>query len=257
MHAIKLDEKTGEVEIGKASTRSRYVKYNVIKRVFDIILSVIVLALAAPIILLCAIVVRLSSKGSPLYSQRRLGCRGRVFTIYKIRTMYPDSERSSEAVWAGSGDPRVTPVGRILRCCHLDELPQLVNILIGDMSLIGPRPERPEIAAQVQLALPDYPRRLEIRPGLTGLAQVLQDPDVDLQSVRRKVNYDLFYLNHMSFWLDLRIVLATVLHVAYLPAWSIARIFRFPYVAQHGEDDSSLLGESIPVSSRVHPHYAN
>jgi lipopolysaccharide/colanic/teichoic acid biosynthesis glycosyltransferase len=192
MHAIKLDEKTAEVEIGKAITRSRYVKYNVIKRVFDIILSVIMLALAAPIIVLCTIVVRLSSKGPPLCSQRRLGCRGRVFTIHKIRTTYPDGERSSEAVWSGPGDPRVTPAGRIFRCRHLDELPQLVNILIGDMSLIGPRPERPEIAAGVQLALPDYARRREIRPGLTGLAQVLQDPDVDLQSVRRKVSYDLF-----------------------------------------------------------------
>ena len=102
---------------------------------------------------------------------------GKVFTIYKIRTMYQDSERHSGPTWCVPGDPRVTPVGRFLRWSHVDELPQLINVLMGEMSLVGPRPERPEFLAQLERALPDYRQRLTVRPGVTGLAQVQQPPD--------------------------------------------------------------------------------
>jgi len=147
--------------------------------------------------------------------------------IYKIRTMYQNSEPNGPR-WCVPGDRRVTPVGRLLRWTHLDELPQLFNVLQGDMSLIGPRPERPEIVAQLERALPDYQRRHVVRPGLTGLAQVLQAPDTDLGMVRRKLTLDLHYVDSRSFWLDLRILLATVLHVLNIPSARIAQIFRFP-----------------------------
>ena len=113
--------------------------------------------------------------------------------------MYQDSERHSGATWCLPGDPRVTPVGRVLRFTHLDELPQLINVLLGEMSLVGPRPERPEFLPKLERALPDYRRRLAVRPGVTGLAQVQQPPDTDLLSVRRKLNYDLYYVGpHQS-----------------------------------------------------------
>ena len=112
--------------------------------------------------------------------------------------MYQDSERHSGPTWSLPGDPRVTPVGRVLRWTHLDELPQLINVLMGEMSLVGPRPERPEFLAKLEHDLPDYRRRLAVRPGVTGLAQVQQPPDTDLASVRRKLNYDLYYVERLS-----------------------------------------------------------
>jgi lipopolysaccharide/colanic/teichoic acid biosynthesis glycosyltransferase len=185
-----------------------------------------------------------------------LGSRGRIITIYKIRTMYRDCERNFGPMWSGPGDPRVTPVGRILRATHLDELPQLLNVLRGEMSLIGPRPERPEIVASLERALPTYGGRLQIRPGLTGLAQVIQGPDASLQTVRTKLRYDLYYLENLGFWLDLRIGLATVLHLLHVPRRVIARVFHFP-VEEPAGDKALLEGESIAVSSRVRPNYVN
>jgi lipopolysaccharide/colanic/teichoic acid biosynthesis glycosyltransferase len=136
------------------------------------------------------------------------------------------------------GDLRITPVGRLLRWTHIDELPQFINILQGDMSLIGPRPERPEIVAQLERALPGYQERHVVRPGLTGLAQVLQGPDTDLGMVRRKLALDLHYVDSRSFWLDLRILMATVLHLLHIPPVCIARVFGFPNPL--GEADKHL-----------------
>jgi lipopolysaccharide/colanic/teichoic acid biosynthesis glycosyltransferase len=174
-----------------------------------------------------------------------------VITIYKIRTMYQDCERQSGAVWSVVGDPRITPLGRFLRASHIDELPQFVNVLRGDMSLIGPRPERQEIVAQLQRVLPDYRQRLTVRPGLTGLAQVLQGPDADLASVERKLKYDLYYLNRPSPGLDLRILLATVLHVLDIPPSEIARIFGFPYWRIHSEAPTTNALDRIGVVTNV------
>jgi lipopolysaccharide/colanic/teichoic acid biosynthesis glycosyltransferase len=230
--------------------------YRLIKRSLDIAVAAIMLVLSAPIIALCALAVRLNSRGNPLYSQNRLGLHGQTITIYKIRTMYQNSEWATGAVWSGPGDPRVTTVGRFLRACHLDELPQLINILRGEMSLIGPRPERPEIIAQIVRALPRYGDRLLVRPGLTGLAQVLQSPDTDLVSVNCKLKYDLFYLEQIGFSLDLRILLATWLHLFRVPANRIARIFHFPE-EPIPELDHSATVNGIPTSSQVKPFYVN
>jgi lipopolysaccharide/colanic/teichoic acid biosynthesis glycosyltransferase len=223
----------------------------------DVGLSALLLAVSAPIVLACLLAVRLSSKGGPVYTQKRLGHRGRLITIYKIRTMYRDSESNSGPVWSGPDDPRVTSLGRVLRASHLDELPQLINILKGEMSLVGPRPERPEIVDQIQRALPGYQDRLRVKPGLTGLAQVLQAPDTDLRSVHRKLKYDLFYLDRMGFAFDLRIMLATLLHLLRVPPGSIARLFRFPDDSLPGAPGALSVGEKIAVGSQVQPFYVN
>src|SRR5205823_10851019 len=157
------------------------------------------------------------SRGPVFYSQTRLGRGGRPFRIYKIRTMVHNCERQSGARWCTSGDPRITPVGRFLRATHLDELPQLWNVLRGDMSLIGPRPERPEIIAALERAIPRYHDRLLVRPGLSGLAQVQLPADTDLHSVRRKLAYDLYYVEQLGAWLDLRLALATALYLLRVP----------------------------------------
>ena len=204
------------------------VLYDRVKAVLDLGVASVLLVLASPIILLCLLAVRLGSKGSPLYSQKRLGSCGRIITIYKIRTMYEDCERHFGPMWSGPGDPRVTPLGRILRATHLDELPQLLNVVRGEMSLIGPRPERPEIVAQLERCFPAYRDRLRVPPGLSGLAQILQGPDTSLHSVQTKLQYDIYYLDNHGFWLDLRIALATLLHLLRVPGPIIARVFRFP-----------------------------
>jgi lipopolysaccharide/colanic/teichoic acid biosynthesis glycosyltransferase len=194
---------------------------------FDFSLALLILAVSWPIILLALVLVRLTSRGPLLYTQRRLGHNGRPFLIYKIRTMIPNSEPNGPR-WCLSGDPRVTPVGRFLRWSHFDELPQLINFLRGEMSLIGPRPERPEIVAQLEHVLPGYGQRLSVRPGLTGLAQVLSPPDTDISTVRTKLSYDRHYVHHLGPWLDIKIGLATAFHLIRLPADLIRQVFRFP-----------------------------
>ncbi len=242
---------------GSLPGRSTYkVPYSRVKFVLELGVSTFLLVLTSPFILLCLIAVRLGSKGSPLYSQKRLGSCGRIITIYKIRTMYKDSERNFGPMWSGPGDPRVTPLGRVLRATHLDELPQLFNVVRGEMSLIGPRPERPEIVAQLERALPHYRRRLLVRPGLSGLAQILQEPDTGLHSVQTKLRYDIYYLDNQGFWLDARIVLATLLYLLRVHRPVIARVFRFP-IYDLLPAEASPQAESIAVSSRVQPEYAN
>ena len=137
-------------------------------------------------------------------------------------------ESLTGARWAVPGDPRITPVGRFLRRTHLDELPQLWNVLRGDMSLIGPRPERPEFVPQLEHAIPYYRERLTVRPGVTGLAQVQLPPDTDLDSVRVKLAYDLYYARNLGLWLDLRVCFATALKMLGLPFRLLKRLFLFP-----------------------------
>ena len=215
----------------------------ILKISVEFLLALIILAVTSPIILLAFVLVRLTSRGPLIYTQKRLGLGGRDFTIYKIRTMYENSEPAGPC-WSGPGDPRVTPVGRLLRWSHVDELPQLINVLQGDMTLIGPRPERPEIVADLERTLPDYRRRLQVRPGLTGLAQVLQPPDTDLAMVRRKLELDLHYVQHWTWWLDLRIALATLLHLVTVPGDMIARIFGFPRESL-GSDDNATTSPAV------------
>jgi len=175
----------------------------------DYLCALILFVATAPLVLLAALAVKLTSRGPVIYSQRRVGLNGRVFEIYKLRSMYHDCERHTGPVWSLPGDRRITPVGWILRASHLDELPQLWNVLRGDMSLIGPRPERPEIVAQLEEQIPGYRKRLGVAPGITGLAQVCHGPDINLASVRRKQRYDLFYLRNVNPGLDLWILWRT------------------------------------------------
>ncbi len=231
--------------------------YGALRIALDSALALVLLIATAPVTLLAMLLVRLTSPGPSLYSQKRLGYRGRIITVSKIRTMYQHSEQDTGPIWSYRGDPRVTRVGRFLRKSHLDELPQLFSVLRGEMSLIGPRPERPEIVVQLEHALPDYRLRLAVRPGLTGLAQVLQSPDTDLESVRRKLGYDLYYLNRSSAWLDLRILLATPLHLVDVPAGRIARIFGFPDEGQAPSDELFRTETWIHTRSNAEPAYLN
>jgi len=196
--------------------------YLSLKAVIDWTAALILLVLASPLLILAALAVKLTSRGPVLYRQVRLGKGARPFVMHKIRTMAHDCEKDSGARWSTAGDPRVTLVGRFLRKTHIDELPQLWNVLRGEMSLVGPRPERPEFVHKLEQVLPRYRDRLGIRPGLSGLAQVQLPPDSDLDSVRRKLAHDLFYIDRMSFWLDLRVLFTTALNLMGLP-YSITR----------------------------------
>jgi lipopolysaccharide/colanic/teichoic acid biosynthesis glycosyltransferase len=177
----------------------------------------LLLVAGAPIIGLLVALVRLTSRGPGLYHQVRVGQHGRIFVMYKIRTMVEDAERSGGAQWARINDPRTTRIGRLLRKFHLDELPQLVNVVKGEMAIIGPRPERPELVHVLAQEIPGYYNRLAVLPGITGLAQINLPPDTDLQSVRRKLALDLEYIRTASLWLEWRMVCWTVLRLAGVP----------------------------------------
>ncbi len=188
------------------------------KRCFDLLAGTAVLIPALPVLAVAAAAVKLTSRGPAVYTQVRLGRNGRPYVMYKLRSMTHNCEATSGIVWSsGKSDTRVTWVGRILRKTHIDELPQLFNILRGEMSLVGPRPERPELVTQLETQLPGYLGRLDANPGLTGLAQVQLPPDSDLESVRRKLSLDLFYVDRQNFWLDARLVLTTAVGVVGIP----------------------------------------
>jgi lipopolysaccharide/colanic/teichoic acid biosynthesis glycosyltransferase len=213
------------------------------KRIVDVVLASLMLVVLAPAMLLTALLVRLTSPGPEIFRQTRVGlnlrtqrdrrgsrggplcktverrrsesnrrrCRsyGRHFVLYKFRTMRIDAERLG-AQFAVKGDPRVTPIGRFLRKTRLDELPQLWNVLKGEMSLVGPRPERPEFIEKLSDEIPDYLARLGLKPGLTGVAQIVNGYDNNLESFRRKVAFDLLYLQNCCLWNDVKILLRTI-----------------------------------------------
>ncbi len=180
------------------------------KRLFDIGVSLVVLVAGLPLWILLAISIRLTSVGPAIYRQRRVGRSGRTFTMYKFRTMRRDAEAITGPVWATKDDPRYTPVGRWLRKLRLDEMPQLWNVLKGDMSLVGPRPERPYFVGQFVQEIPLYNRRHRVKPGITGWAQVKWRYDSSLDDVRQKVKYDLFYIENMSLRMDFKILFRTI-----------------------------------------------
>ena len=180
------------------------------KRLMDIFVSSLILLIFSPLWILVAILVRLESKGSVFYVQERVGKNGRIFKMQKFRSMYHEAEKHSGPVWADRRDPRVTKVGRLIRKPHFDEVPQLINVLQGDMSLVGPRPERPFFVEQLTQEISIYPRRLKVRPGLTGWAQVKYKYDESLEDVRQKLRYDLFYIENMSLRMDMKILLTTI-----------------------------------------------
>jgi lipopolysaccharide/colanic/teichoic acid biosynthesis glycosyltransferase len=197
-------------------------------RVLNFLLALTALLLLLPVLLVLALLVRLTSRGPVFYTQLRVGLDrrlpletvrnhrrerdlgGRLFTIYKFRTMQVDAENGSGAVWARQGDPRVTPIGRLLRQYRLDELPQLLNVLKGEMNIVGPRPERPTIFAELREHIAEYPLRQRAKPGITGLAQINHHYDRSLEDVRTKVHYDLEYIRRQSVAEDFRIMLKTL-----------------------------------------------
>ena len=197
-------------------------------RALNLAVGIIALVVAWPLFVLIAIAIKLSSKGPVFYKQVRIGIDrrwnkrqfpydvrssdlgGRPFTMYKFRTMIPEAETDGQEIWATPRDPRVTRVGRFLRTTRLDELPQIINVLAGDMNVVGPRPERPGIFAELRESIPSYHLRQRVMPGITGWAQVNQAYDTCLDDVRQKVNYDLDYLRRRSVKLDLTIMARTV-----------------------------------------------
>ncbi|MDP4236103.1 MAG: sugar transferase [Bacteroidota bacterium] len=179
------------------------------KRFLDAVVSFLVLLVGMPVWLLTALAVWLTSKGPVIYSQERVGKNGTIFHIYKFRSMRTDAEQSGPQ-WASKNDPRVTPIGRFLRKSHLDEVPQFWNVLKGDMSLVGPRPEREFFIEKLTAEIPYYTRRLKVRPGITGLYQAMIDKyDENIDDVKDRVRYDLMYIESMSFRLDLKILFRT------------------------------------------------
>jgi len=212
-----------------------YRTYDTVRRAIDVTVALAGLLLWAPLMALIAIAIKLDSAGPVFYTQARVGHNrrrqqsamrwlrnvirldlrrrdehGQVFYMVKFRTMLADAEALTGAVWAQENDPRVTRVGRFLRRSRLDEIPQLWNVLRGEMSLIGPRPERPEFVRQFAISIPGYTDRHWVKPGITGLSQIRQGYDRDLDDVRRKLANDLEYIYERSFALDLRICLRTI-----------------------------------------------
>ncbi len=224
--------------------------YDATKRAAEFTAALVLLALTAPVILVAALLVKLTSRGPAYYTQTRVGLRGRPFTIYKLRTMIHNCESLTGPRWSIPGDPRVTQVGQFLRASHLDELPQLVNVLCGDMSLIGPRPERPEFVKELERALPAYRHRLTVRPGVTGLAQVQLPADTDLESVRRKLTQDLYYIRERSLWLDCRLLCCTACRVLGVPFGVYGKLFRIPSHEVIEEALKDVVGEAPAARPR-------
>ena len=202
--------------------------HEVPRRLLNVAVSLLLIIVTAPIMLIIAILVKLTSPGPVIYTQTRVGLDRRAgrasrrdtrrrddvgglpFTIYKFRTMRTDAEKGTGAVWASNDDSRVTSIGKVLRQFRLDELPQLFNVLRGDMNLVGPRPERPSIFAKLREEIPDYQQRQRARPGITGWAQVNQSYDTNLDDVKRKVQFDVEYIHRRGLTEDLKIMLRTV-----------------------------------------------
>jgi exopolysaccharide biosynthesis polyprenyl glycosylphosphotransferase len=184
--------------------------YKVFKRIVDATLASILLLVSLPLSVSTAILIRLTSRGPIIYKQKRVGKNGKLFTLLKFRTMSVEAEKHTGPVWAVKNDPRVTWIGGKLRATRVDELPQLINILMGHMSIIGPRPERPYFVDQLKDKVPNYTERLKVKPGLTGLAQVNHRYDISLDDVKIKLEYDLMYINKISLPLDTKILFKTV-----------------------------------------------
>jgi lipopolysaccharide/colanic/teichoic acid biosynthesis glycosyltransferase len=196
-----------------------------VRRNLNVVVAAVALVLCLPVMLAVALLVVLTSRGPVLYTQTRVGVDrrsrfsvdgrrrvdygGRLFKIYKFRTMRVDADRAGE-VWASPDDPRVTPVGRFLRKYRLDELPQLINVLKGDMNLVGPRPEQPKIFTRLRDKIDRYSERQQVLPGITGLAQVSQNYDTTIDDVRQKVLFDLHYISHRSWRQDLKVMFKTI-----------------------------------------------
>jgi lipopolysaccharide/colanic/teichoic acid biosynthesis glycosyltransferase len=217
---------------------SRYFQW---KRYVEFPVTLLLAIIALPIVGIAWGLVRLTSRGPGFYRQVRLGLDGKPFTLYKIRSMRVDAEIATGAVWAARQDKRITVVGKILRQMHIDELPQLYNVLRGEMALIGPRPERPEFVAELEKRIDGYAYRLYVKPGLTGLAQLNQASDIDLNDVRRKLIFDFEYIEEASFLFDIRLLFCTSLKVLLLCRPPVLNFFRLYREAEKSRWTASLL----------------
>ena len=179
-----------------------------LKRPFDFTLSLIGIIISFPLWILIGLLIWLEDRGPIFYSQYRVGKDGKIFKTIKFRSMIKDAEKQTGAVWAKEDDPRITKIGRILRATAMDELPQLLSILKGDMSFVGPRPERPELVTQFNGGIPNYNFRHVVKPGLTGIAQIYGKYDTPPQ---HKLKYDLLYIKKQNFWLDLKLIFLSFL----------------------------------------------
>ena len=186
-----------------------------LKRISDITISLLILIVTLPLDILVSILIKFDSPGPVLFKQDRIGMNNKIFKIYKFRSMFKDAEKHTGPVWSRKDDPRVTRVGRILRKLRIDEIPQFYNVLKGEMSLVGPRPERPYFVDMLAEQLPYYRRRLKVRPGITGWAQVKHKYDESIEDVKVKLRYDLFYIENMSFRMDIKILARTILVVIF------------------------------------------
>ena len=186
-----------------------------LKRVLDVIISFIILTITLPVSLVSAIAIKLDSKGPVFFTQERCGMNGESFRMIKFRSMFADAEKRTGPVWSAKDDPRITRVGKVIRKLRIDELPQMVNVLKGEMSIVGPRPERPFFVEKLAGEIPYYKRRLKVRPGITGWAQVKHKYDETIEDVKVKLRYDLFYIENMSLRMDFKIIFRTVFVVLF------------------------------------------
>lgn len=186
-----------------------------LKRLLDIVVSVIILVISLPVTLITALAIKLDSEGPVFFTQERMGMNGKIFRMIKFRSMKKDAEKLTGPVWSQKNDPRVTGVGRIIRKLRIDEIPQFINVLKGDMSVVGPRPERPFFVEKLSKEIPYYKRRLKVRPGITGWAQVKHKYDESIEDVKIKLRYDLFYIENMSIRMDLKILFRTIFVVLF------------------------------------------
>ena len=229
---------------------ARYLKAT---RIAHRVSALVLLVPATPLIVVAMILIRATSRGPAIYKQTRVGLEGRHFQLLKLRTMTHDAEAETGPVWTAIKDPRITRLGRFLRKLHLDELPQIWNVLKGEMALIGPRPERPEFVAELAPVIPNYVARLAALPGVTGLSQITLPPDLTVECVRRKVTEDIRYIETANVVLDCRILLCTALRMTGLPGGIAARLTGFrqfpsPSVGTH-------QCERIPgVRPAIEPH---
>ncbi len=217
------------------------------RALLDRAIAAVLLLLFSPIILVLAIVVRSTTTGPAFYTQTRIGRGGRPFRIFKLRTMTDRCEMRSGVQWSIPGDSRITWVGRILRVTHLDELPQLLNVLRGEMSMVGPRPERPELTPQLAFEVPGYHERHTVRPGVTGLAQIWLPADTGIDSVRRKLKYDRYYIANAGLWTDIALIVCTSVKLVGVPPRPICWLFGVARVDDSESDDDTSPDFELPL----------
>ena len=224
-----------DAETAGSWTLPEFNGYFKFKYAIESAIAICLLAVLWPVILVLWLAVVASSPGKGFYTQSRVGRNGRIFKVVKLRSMCCNAELGGKFRWSNRGDSRITPLGKILRKLHLDELPQLWNVACGEMCLVGPRPERPEITVSLEKLIPGYHARHSVKPGITGLAQVNLEPDTNINSTRKKQILDLRYIENANLLLDLRLIFGTSLRVIGIPGTTAMKIAGLKQVIEHDE----------------------